>query len=154
MLIATDVGPALLLVALLGASVAVLIDAASYLASGLLLSRIPVVEPRPQPGSKRGIPRAAAEGLSWVYRHPTLWPPALSTHGWFLCSATTGAVLPPFALRTLGLRPFGLGVVMAVGGVGGLLGSLSATRLGARFGAGRVVIACRAPPRCPGRWSR
>ena len=33
---------------------------------------------------------------------------------------------------------------MAVGGVGGLIGSLAATRLGAGFGAGRVVIAARA----------
>jgi MFS family permease len=53
-------------------------------------------------------------------------------------------VLPPFALRTLGLSAFGFGVAMAVGGVGGLIGSLVATRLGAAFGAGRVVIAARA----------
>ncbi|MDT7601476.1 MAG: hypothetical protein QOK26_3553, partial [Pseudonocardiales bacterium] len=50
----------------------------------------------------------------------------------------------PFALRTLGLSAFGLGMAMAVGGVGGLIGSLVATRLGAAFGAVRVVIAARA----------
>jgi hypothetical protein len=43
-------------------------------------------------------------------------------------------VLPPFALRTLGLSAFGVGLAMAAGGVGGLIGSLAATRLGARFG--------------------
>ncbi len=65
----------------------------------------------------------------------------LSTHGWFLFNAVAGATLPVFALRTLGLSPFGLGLALAAGGAGGLLGALSATSLGARFGAGRIVIA-------------
>jgi succinate-acetate transporter protein len=37
-----------------------------------------------------------------------------------------------------------LGMAMAVGGIGGLIGSLVATRLGAAFGTVRVVIAARA----------
>ena len=63
-----------------------------------------------------------------------------------LGSAVTGAVLVPFALHTLGLSPFGLGLALAAAGVGGLLGSLAAVRLGRRFGTGRVVIACHAAP--------
>ena len=73
-----------------------------------------------------------------------LRPLALSTHGWFLCSAITGAVMTPFALNTLGLSPFGLGLALSAGGIGGLVGSLAATSLGTRFGAGRIVIVCRA----------
>lgn len=65
----------------------------------------------------------------------------LSTHGWFLVNAVASATLPVFALRTLGLSPFGLGLALAAGGAGGLLGALSATALGARFGAGHIVIA-------------
>lgn len=65
----------------------------------------------------------------------------LSTHGWFLVNAIAGATLPLFALRTIGVSPFGLGLALAAGGAGGLLGALSATALGARFGAGRIVIA-------------
>ena len=110
---------------------------ASYLTSALLLLRLlPTVEPPRRPVSLRGIRAEATEGLRWVYSHPTLRPLALNTHGWFLCNAAGGAVLPPFALRTLGLSAFGLGVAMAVGGVGGLIGSQAATRLGAAFGAG------------------
>jgi MFS family permease len=144
--VAQTSGPALGggLVSLLGAPVAVLVDAASYLASALLLVGVRTVEPPGAPVSPRGVRSEAVEGLRWLYRHPTLRPLALNTHAWFLCAATAGAVLPPFALRTLGLSAFGLGVVLAVGGAGGLLGSLAATRLGARFGAGRVVIAARA----------
>lgn len=144
--VAQTSGPALAgaLVSLLTAPWAVLVDAASYLLSGLLLLRIPVSEPPGSPVSVRGIPRDAMEGLRWVYTHATLRPLALSTHGWFLCAAVGSAVLPSFALRTLGLSPFGLGLALAAGGVGGLAGSLAATRLGARYGSGRVVIACRA----------
>jgi MFS family permease len=144
--VAQTSGPALAggLVSLLGAPWAVLVDAASYLISGLLLLRIPVFEPPRRSLSVRGIRREAMEGLRWVYLHSTLRPLALSTHAWFLCSAVANAVLPPYALRTLGLSPFGLGLALAAGGAGGLIGSLAATRLGARFGSGRVVIACRA----------
>jgi predicted MFS family arabinose efflux permease len=143
--VAQTSGPALAggLISLLTAPWAVLVDAASYLISGLLLLRSPVIEPAPPRESTRKIRAEAAEGLRWVYTHPMLRPLALSTHGWFLCSAVTNAVLVPFALRTLGISAFGLGLSLAAGGVGGLAGSLAATRLGARVGVGRVVIACR-----------
>jgi MFS family permease len=144
--VAQTSGPALAggLVSLLGAPWAVLVDAASYVMSGLLFLRIPLIEPPRSPVSIHGIGREAMEGLRWIYLHATLRPLALSTHAWFLCSAVANAVLPPYALRTLGLSPFGLGLALAAGGAGGLIGSLAAARLGARFGSGRVVVACRA----------
>ena len=144
--VAQTSGPALAgaLVSLLTAPWAVLVDAASYLVSALTLAPISVVEPPGRSASLADIRRDAAAGLCWVYRHPMLRPLALSTHGWFLCSAITGAVMTPFALNTLGLSPFGLGLALSAGGIGGLVGSLAATSLGARFGAGRIVIVCRA----------
>lgn len=143
--VAQTCGPALGggLVSLLTAPWAVLVDAVSYLACGILLARVPVAESRSAPVSVRGIGREAAEGLRWVYRHPMLRPLAVDTHCWFLCSAVAGAIVAPYALRTLEMSPFVLGLALAAGGVGGLAGSLVATRLGARFGAGRVVVACR-----------
>lgn len=144
--VAQTSGPALAggLVSLVGAPLAVLVDAASYLASGLLLWRVRVDEPPSRAISLRGVFREAGEGLAWVYRHTMLRPFALSTHAWFLCMAVTGAIVTPFALRRLQLTAFGLGVALAVSGCGGLVGSLFAVRLGRRFGAGRVIIACRA----------
>jgi MFS family permease len=141
--VAQTSGPALAggLVSLLTAPGAVLVDAASYLVSGVLLLRVPVVEPASRRVSLRGIRGEAAEGLRWVYRHRTLRPFALGTHAWFVCNAVANAVVPPFALRTLHLSAFGFGVLIAVSGLGGLLGALGATALGVRFGAGRVVIA-------------
>jgi MFS family permease len=141
--VAQTSGPALAggLVSLLTAPWAVLVDAASYFASALLLLRVPVTEPPSRRFSLRGVRGEAVEGLRWVYRHRTLGPYVLSTHGWFLVNAVAGATLPLFALRTIGLSPFGLGLALAAAGAGGLLGALSATALGARFGAGHIVIA-------------
>jgi MFS family permease len=151
--VAQTSGPALAggLVSLLTAPWAVLVDAASYLISGLLLLRLPVIEPPSRRVSLRGIRGEALEGLRWVYRHRTLAPFALGTHAWFLFFAFVNAVLPPFALRTLDLGAFGFGLALALGGIGGLLGALAATRLGARFGAGRVVIGCHVGLRPPWR---
>jgi len=143
--VAQTSGPVLAgaLVSVLTAPWAVLVDAVSYLASGLLLMRVRVDEPPPGARPRTGVVAEAAEGLRWLYGHATLRPLALSTHGWFVSSAAAGTVLPAYALRTLGLAPWGFGVLIAVGGVGGLAGALSAVRLGTRLGAGRVVVAAR-----------
>ena len=139
-------GPALAgaLISWLGAPLAVLVDAASYLASAVLVSRVHVMEPPAQTSSLRGIGPEAAEGLRWVYRRGTLRALALNTHAWFLCSAVAGAVVTPFALRTVGLGPLGLGLALAAAGVGAVLGSSVAVQLGLRWGAGHVVIGARA----------
>lgn len=141
--VAQTSGPALAggLVSLLTAPWAVLVDAASYLISGLLLLRIPVVEPPSRGLTHRGVRGEAVEGLRWVYGHRMLKPFAVSSHAWWLFFSIMNVVVPPFALRTLGLSAFGLGVALSFGGVGGLLGAFAATNLGVRFGVGRVVIA-------------
>ncbi len=144
--VAQTTGPALAgaLISWLGAPVAVLVDSASYLAAAVLVSRVQVVEPPGQASSLRGIGAEAAEGLRWVYRRGTLRALAVNTHAWFLCSAVAGAVVTPFALQTVGLGPLGLGLALAAAGVGGVLGSSVAVRLGQRWGAGHVVIRARA----------
>ncbi|GEK23176.1 MFS transporter [Cellulomonas xylanilytica] len=141
-------GPALAggLISVLGAPVAVLVDAVSYLTSAVLLATVRVDEPRTGPratGRLRGVGAEIADGLRWVYRHPTLRPLALSTHAWFACSAIAGAVMTPFALRTLHLNPTTLGLALAAAGVGALVGASFAVRLGDRLGAGRVIIGAR-----------
>ena len=139
-------GPAVAggLVQLLGAPVAVLVDAVSYLAAAVLLMTVTVDEPRGGSGrSVRAIGPEIREGLRWIYRHPTLRPLALSTHAWFACSAVAGAVLTPFALRTLHLSPATLGLALAAAGLGALGGASGAVRLGDRWGAGHVIIGAR-----------
>jgi len=131
--VAQGSGPAVAgaVISLLGAPLAVLLDAASYLASAVLVATIRLVEPsatgaHPRGsdvarGASRGVWRQVgaevAEGLRWVYGHPTLRPFAVSTHLWFAGSAVAGAVLAPLALRDLGLSPATLGLATTAAGL-------------------------------------
>jgi len=137
-------GPALggALVAVLGAPAAVLIDAASYLASGVLTATIRTVEPAPQ-RQQRHLRRELSEGVAWVYRHRTLGPLAWSTHAWFLFFSVLGAVYGPFVLTTLHRSPLALGVTLALAGVGGLAGASASERVAARVGLFRTMAGAR-----------
>jgi MFS family permease len=127
-------GPAMAggLVSWLGAPVAVMVDAASYLVSAVFTARIPIED---LPAPARGpLLREIREGLGWVYGHRMLRPLALSTHGWTLFAAVLGAVYIPYALLELGFSPLESGLTLAAAGVGGLLGSGLSERWGRRPG--------------------
>jgi len=145
--VAQTSGPVLAgaLVTALGAPLAVLIDAVTYLISAITIAGIGIAEPKPGLGARRlNLRQEIDEGLRWIYRHRTLAPLAISTHGWFVCNSMVTTVFVPFVLLRLHLTPFELGLALAAAGGTGLLGSLYSTRLGLRWGAGRAVIACRA----------
>jgi MFS family permease len=132
------------LVGLLGAPIAVLVDAASYFVSAIAIARVRVVEPAPvATGEPLHLWRAIREGLRWVYGHRILRPVAISTHTWFLFNSMLGTVFVPFVLLRLHFTAFELGITIAAAGVGGLAGSFLSVRLGTRLGVGPVVIACQ-----------
>jgi MFS family permease len=143
--VAQTAGPALAggIIALVGAPLAVVVDAVSYLFSALMLAGVRAAEPVVARAPGRRLRREVVEGLAFVYRHPTLAPQAVSTHAWFICSGVSGAVLAPFVLRTAQLPPSALGIALSMAGVGGLGGALLASRLGDQVGQGRAVIATR-----------
>lgn len=133
------------LVSALGAPIAMLVDAASYLFSAIVTARIRVDEPRRiGSGVIPNLRREIGEGVAFVYRHPMLTPLALSTHGWFVANAMLGAIFVPFALLELRLSAFDLGLALAAAGVAGLAGSLLARRIGLSWGAGPAIIVSRA----------
>ena len=133
------------LITLLGAPIAVLVNAASYLFSALAISRIRVVEPKSTKSDQPlNLRREIGEGLRWVYRHRTLAPMAIGSHAWFLFNSMVVTVFVPFALLGLQLSAFELGITLAAAGIAGLVGSIFSTRLGLRWGAGRIVIFCDA----------
>ncbi|MFK3677237.1 MFS transporter [Microbacterium sp. NPDC090218] len=144
--VAQTTGPALggALVGWLGAPFAILIDAAAYIVSAVLLSRIRVEEARAQRRTDgRHLGHDIMEGLRWTYSHRTLAPMAASVNVWFLGNSIALTAFAPYALRELGISPLLFGVVLAMGGVGGLLGALLAPAAGRRFGVGGAILAGR-----------
>jgi MFS family permease len=138
-------GPGLggLLVSVLGAPLAVLVDALTYVYSALALSRIEVTEPARKAGTTvRDLVLEIRDGIRWVYRGSGLATLAVATHGWFVGNAIVGVVLAPYALDDLSLTPFQFGIIGAVGGIGALLGAVVTTTVGLRLGTGRTIIAC------------
>jgi MFS family permease len=143
---AQTAGPALggVLVSVVTAPIAIALDAVSYFVDAILIARIRVVEQTATRPAGARLRREIADGLRWTYGHAALAPLAVSTHLWFLANAAGLTVFATLALRTLALPAAVYGAILAVAGVAMLVGATAAPRLGARFGAGRTIIAARA----------
>lgn len=142
--VAQTTGPVLagVLIKLLGAPLAVLADAASYLFSAIMVATLRT--PDPTPGGGATVPNLRVEigeGVRWVYRGSGLATLAVATHVWFAANAVLGAVVAPFALIELGLSPLQLGIATALGGAGAVVGATLSTAGGRRLGTGGAVIA-------------
>jgi MFS family permease len=145
--VAMSSGPALggLLVSALGAPLAVLVDAATYLFSAVTLGQIGASEPPSRSGiTVRKVVHEIREGMRWIYRGSGLTTVAVSTHGWFVGNAIVGVVVAPYALAALDLTPFQFGLTGALGGIGAVVGAAVTTRVGLLLGTGRTIIACHA----------
>jgi MFS family permease len=142
---AQTLGPAIGggLVGLVGAPAAIAVDAISYLVDAALNASIRVDEPRPD-SRIRNLRAEIRDGLQGTYRHRTLGPLAVSTHVWFLANGAAMTVLSLLALRSLGFTAYTYGLLLAAFGVASLAGASIAPRIGARVGAGRVIILARA----------
>ncbi|MDY0910655.1 MFS transporter [Microbacterium sp. CFBP9034] len=144
--VAHTAGPAIGggLVGLVGAPLAIAVDAVTYVVDAVLIAGARITERVDAARARRSLRREVAEGLRWTYRHRTLAPLAWSTHVWFVANGAALTLLSLFVLRTLGLSPFAFGLLFAVGGVATLAGAVLALRSGARFGAGATITAARA----------
>ncbi|QMU68300.1 MFS transporter [Streptacidiphilus sp. P02-A3a] len=125
-----------------GAVTGLLIDACSYLLSALCLSAIDAREERPARAERRGIRQEVAEGVRFVVHDPYL-----RTVSYFAGLGNLGlsglqAVQTVLLVRSVGLRPGGVGAVFAVVSVGGLVGAAIAGRIAARFGTARGLLLC------------
>ncbi len=141
---AQTLGPAISggLVGLLGAPVAIAVDAISYVIDAALTAGVQVDEPRSDV-LDRNLRGEIRDGLRWTYRHRTLGPMAASTHVWFLANGAAMTVLSLLALRFLGFTAYTFGLLLAVFGMSSLIGASIAPRVGARLGSGRTVILAR-----------
>ncbi|MEO8329472.1 MAG: MFS transporter [Candidatus Nanopelagicales bacterium] len=143
--VSTTAGPAVggLLVAAVGAPVAVLVDSLTYVYSALTLRRLQVDEPPPLTGvTAKGLLRDVVEGIRWAYRGSGLSTLAFSTHAWFVGHAIMMVVLAPYILSVLDLTAIQFGIVGATGGIGAIIGATVTTRVGRRLGTGRTIVTC------------
>ncbi|NDL58525.1 MFS transporter [Phytoactinopolyspora mesophila] len=121
------------------APVALLVTAGGYLISGLCLSGIRRREPEaPRPGERRLWPQIR-EGLGFVLRHRILRPAALAGAATNLGMQLSLTMLPVVMIAGLALPESRLGLFLAAGGVGALVGALTAKRLGGVLGMGRML---------------
>ncbi|MFD7865421.1 MFS transporter [Streptomyces sp. NPDC059783] len=139
-------GPALggVLVQAVTAPVAVVVDALTFLASALLIGRVPVdEEPRGGAPDGPGVPllRRAREGLAFVVRHPVLRATlgCAATVNFFTFVAGTGLIVL-YARRDLALPPGTIGLALGIGATGALLGALCAPAVSRRLGVGRTIV--------------
>ena len=132
------VGPSLggLLVQALSAPIAVVVDAASFLAQAGLTLLVRVDEPSPAPRTAGSHPwHDIVEGLRYVFGEASLRGLALggATHNFFSNGALV-ALYVLYASTTLGLSPVEIGIAFAAGGPAAIAGSIVAGRYGRRRG--------------------
>jgi MFS family permease len=129
------------LVQIVGAPMAILVDAVSFGVSAvsLLLIRSPE-PPRPPRSSPTPIRREIVEGLEMVRRHRVLFPMVLRSVLAHVAGSFYGVLYTIYLIQDLHLSPFLLGLVISAGGVGSLVGSLFAARVIGRLGLGPALI--------------
>ncbi|MGH2585388.1 MAG: MFS transporter [Dehalococcoidia bacterium] len=129
------------LVQMVTAPVAILLDALSFAASAfcLIINRVSEVPP-PTPKQREHVWNEIGQGLRFVWRNQMIRALCIATGTFNLFGGALWAVFVLYATRVLRVEPGALGVALAVGGCGGLLGALIAGHAVRRFGLGRVFL--------------
>jgi Na+/melibiose symporter-like transporter len=140
--IAEIAGPGLtgVLVQLITAPIAILFDALSFLASAFSVCTIRKPEPPVPPASVHHWTQETVAGLRFVFGHPLLRPTACFSACAFFCFGAMGTLYVLYAIRTLSLPPVALGLAIATGGGGSMLGATFGPRIGRALGLGRTFI--------------
>ena len=127
------------LVQVLGAPVALLTDALSFVASAVALRGVKVAEPNVE---RNGTSARAdlAEGFRYLIRHPVLRAGTACTSTINFFSFFIFAIFVLYASRTLGLSPATIGLILGAASFGALAGAVIAPRVGRRLGIGRAVV--------------
>jgi MFS family permease len=132
------------LVAAVGAAVAIVADAASYVVSVIFLL---LVRARDAPATLaadaltlRALRTEVGEGWRYLVHHRLQWPIALCTATSNLFGDMAFVLVVLFAVRDLGMSSAAVGLAFSVGGVGLLLGALTAQRIGVRLGVGPAMV--------------
>lgn len=134
-------GPALtgLLVQIMTAPAALLVDALSFLASLISLSRIRTPEPKVVDAAHRGNSARAVlielwEGIRHTLSNPLLRTLAMGMGARAFFGSFLGTFYDLYVVRELGMTPVTLGLLVGCGGIGALIGSVVAGWLPRKIG--------------------
>lgn len=133
-----------LLVQLVTAPFALVLDAFSYLIS--VISLLAIRHDEPFPGSGRDVRhfgRELTDGLRFAFSEPHIRATALVAGVGNCFSVVTETVFLLYAVRVLHFSPGLIGLVLSALGAGGLLGAAFANTLNRRFPLGRVYVVAR-----------
>lgn len=141
--LAEVLGPGLagFLIQALTAPIALLFDALSFLVS--VVSLIFIRKPEPGPvahNQPRHFWRELADGLRLVWNEPHLRALALAGSMRSFFGSFFGVLYGLYAIRVLNLNAAALGLTIAMGGVGSLIGAVLAERTVRRMGIGTTLI--------------
>ena len=129
-----------LLVQLLTAPFAVVLNALGFVASALLISRADIQEPAPAPEHHESQLRAARLGITTLLRDKSLRALSMEATIWNLGNEVFTLAVTVVIVREFSSGPLLLGLVLMSGGIGAFLGSAISARLTRRFGYGRSLI--------------
>lgn len=132
-------GPALAgaLVAWAGASAAFVL--AAMLSASAMFLLLGLGEPVRTPAAPRHPLLELQDGARMVWSHPLLRPILLTGVAWNLSWFVLQAAYVPYAVRALGLSASGVGLTLAIYGVGMIVGALIAPRVLAAMPFGRAI---------------
>lgn len=123
-----------------GYAAALLFNAASFLVSAGCLLLIRAGIPRREPARHAPLRTDIATSLRFITRDRYLRPltiyPAVSN----LAYSGSAALVVVFLVRVAGFGPVAVGLLMACGGIGGVLGAMAARRLTRWLGTARALV--------------
>jgi MFS family permease len=127
------------LVQLVTAASTVLVTSLGFLTSALCLLRIRTREAEPERGDRPRLLRQIGEGLRFVFSDSPLRAIVATTATANFFNAALAAVQVLFLTRVAGLPPAAVGLLLAAGGAGGILGALCSGALTRRLGQARAI---------------
>jgi MFS family permease len=124
----------------LAAAAPLLSTAGGFLLAAVLVLSIAGVHRPARIGDPTTIRRDVAEGVRWLWRHSFLRGLTLVSASTSLVQSTTTGVLVLFALEDLGVGEAGYGLLLTAGGVGAVVGGLTAAPLTGRIGRTATLV--------------
>ena len=139
-------GGAGILIGLITAPIAIVVDSLSFIGSALFLIFIRRPEPVPERPvgadgrSRPSMRQETMEGLRYVLGHRYLRSIAACTSVSNLFSNVAFAIILVYLVRELGMTPEVIGVMFSLGAIGFFIGAILANRIAGWFGVGRTIV--------------